>query len=246
MCSCHSIPECCVMFSGVKLSMGLFVLFNFDNLTSARITNLRGIINFYQQETIDSQLQLATLKYQNEKLSCENEKLKRVINIKDQLLNKYKVKLRGALCFNTKLRINILDAKKEVINKDHKFVLKNTFSARNSISRQLQVSPLDTSTRTTEFMAKVRFLQHTCLLSFQKASMAIDLCFNLFFSKLHPARFVPSPATLSSWNVILGEVDKINLRKKIVGSPYDFHIWADNSNKAGNDRHVCWHPHLEQ
>ena len=27
MCSCHSIPECCVMFSGVKLSMGLFALF---------------------------------------------------------------------------------------------------------------------------------------------------------------------------------------------------------------------------
>ena len=61
MCSCHSIPECCVMFSGVKLSMGWFVLFIFDNLTSPRITNLRGIINFYQQETTDSQLQLATL-----------------------------------------------------------------------------------------------------------------------------------------------------------------------------------------
>ena len=27
MCSGHSIPECCVMFSGVKLSMGSFVLF---------------------------------------------------------------------------------------------------------------------------------------------------------------------------------------------------------------------------
>ena len=26
MCSCHSIQECCVMFSGVKLSMGSFVL----------------------------------------------------------------------------------------------------------------------------------------------------------------------------------------------------------------------------
>ena len=26
MCSCHSIPECCVMFSGVKSSMGSFVL----------------------------------------------------------------------------------------------------------------------------------------------------------------------------------------------------------------------------
>ena len=27
VCSCHSIPECCVMFSGVKLSIGSFVLF---------------------------------------------------------------------------------------------------------------------------------------------------------------------------------------------------------------------------
>ena len=27
MCSCHSIPECCVMFSGDKLSMGSFILF---------------------------------------------------------------------------------------------------------------------------------------------------------------------------------------------------------------------------
>ena len=27
MCSCHSIPECFVMFSGVKVSMGSFVLF---------------------------------------------------------------------------------------------------------------------------------------------------------------------------------------------------------------------------
>ena len=27
MCSCHSILECCVMFSLVKLSMGSFVLF---------------------------------------------------------------------------------------------------------------------------------------------------------------------------------------------------------------------------
>ena len=28
MCSCHSILECCVMFSRVKLSMGSFVLFS--------------------------------------------------------------------------------------------------------------------------------------------------------------------------------------------------------------------------
>ena len=28
MCSCHSILECCVMFSGVKLSIRSFVLFH--------------------------------------------------------------------------------------------------------------------------------------------------------------------------------------------------------------------------
>ena len=27
MCNCHSIPECCVMFSGIKLSIRLFNLF---------------------------------------------------------------------------------------------------------------------------------------------------------------------------------------------------------------------------
>ena len=29
MCSCHSILECCVTFSGVKLSIRSFVLFKF-------------------------------------------------------------------------------------------------------------------------------------------------------------------------------------------------------------------------
>ena len=32
MCSCHSIPKCCVMFSGVKLSMGSFILFHSRDL----------------------------------------------------------------------------------------------------------------------------------------------------------------------------------------------------------------------
>ena len=33
MCSCHSILECCVMFSGVKLSIGSFVLFLLSRVT---------------------------------------------------------------------------------------------------------------------------------------------------------------------------------------------------------------------
>ena len=32
MCGCHSIPEFCVMFCGVKLSIGLFVLFAYDKV----------------------------------------------------------------------------------------------------------------------------------------------------------------------------------------------------------------------
>ena len=32
MCSCHTILECCVMFSGVKLSMGSSVLFKCPGL----------------------------------------------------------------------------------------------------------------------------------------------------------------------------------------------------------------------
>ena len=87
-------------------------------------------------------------------------------------------------------------------------------------------------------MAKARFMQHTCMLSFQKASMAIDLCFNLFFGCNPPTQFVPSPSTLAIWNNILGEVDKINLRTRFAASRYDFHLWADDSNKGGNERHV--------
>ena len=41
MCGCHSIPECCVMFSGVKLSMGSFVLFiGKEILISSTVTNI--------------------------------------------------------------------------------------------------------------------------------------------------------------------------------------------------------------
>ena len=55
MCSCHSILECCVTFSGVKLSIRLFVLF------------------IYLLDGISQALQLNHVKYQvlHEKSSCE-------------------------------------------------------------------------------------------------------------------------------------------------------------------------------
>ena len=85
------------------------------------------------------------------------------------------------------------------------------------------LSPTHTISRTAEFMAKLRFFQYTYLLSFQKASLAINLCFNLFFGIPPLDRFVPSQVTLSTWNIVLGEADKINLRRKFNQSQYEFH-----------------------
>ena len=47
MCSCHSVAECCVMFSGVKLSMGSFVLFQYK-------LALSKISFFFSQKTISA------------------------------------------------------------------------------------------------------------------------------------------------------------------------------------------------
>ena len=80
-------------------------------------------------------------------------------------------------------------------------------------------------------MAKVRFLQHTCMLPFQKTSL-------LFFGRSPLPDCIPSPSTLSTWNNILAEADKIDLRSRFSASKSDFHLWADGSNKGGDDRHV--------
>ena len=46
MCSCQSIPECCVMFSGVKLSMRSFVLLS-------RLKSDKQIQNFKAKNKLD-------------------------------------------------------------------------------------------------------------------------------------------------------------------------------------------------
>ena len=44
MCSCHSILKCCIMFSGVKLSMGSFVLFmSLQVVTTQEVSNVRAL-----------------------------------------------------------------------------------------------------------------------------------------------------------------------------------------------------------
>ena len=51
-------------------------------------------------------------------------------------------------------------------------------------------------------------------------------------------KFDPSSLTIASWNLYLGEFDKIHLRESFKASRYETHIWADDSNKGGSDRHV--------
>ena len=83
------------------------------------------------------------------------------------------------------------------------------------------------------------------MLSFQKASLATDHCFNFrFFGCNPPTQFVRSPvlATLAKKNT-LREVDKINVRTRFAASQYDFHLWADDSKKGGNERHAVGVPH---
>ena len=138
--------------------------------------------------------------------------------MKSKQLKKSSRFLRGSRVLVTKLRRKLLEANS---NPNSKYVLKETFANRKGAS-----------------ISKVRFLQHTCLLSFQKVSHVIDLCFHLFFGCAPPANFVPSPATVSSWNICLGEVDKIHLRTKFKDSSYEAHIWADDPNKGSCDRHV--------
>ena len=41
VCSCHSILECCVMFSGVKVSMGSFVLLHYGTGFNLYVTGRR-------------------------------------------------------------------------------------------------------------------------------------------------------------------------------------------------------------
>ena len=65
-----------------------------------------------------------------------------------------------------------------------------------------------------------------------------------------PVQYVPSPSTLSAWNIILAERDKINLRHHFQNTRYECHIWADDPNKGNTDRHVVgihtWNPDTEK
>ena len=88
------------------------------------------------------------------------------------------------------------------------------------------------------FMACIRYLQDVCLLSSRKTPIAFHLIFSILFNCSPPASLVVSQTTLSDWNVLLGEADKLIVLKRFRNSKYDFHIWSDDSNKGGEERHI--------
>ena len=88
------------------------------------------------------------------------------------------------------------------------------------------------------FMACVRYVQHACLLSYQKTPVALRLIFNILFNCSPLKNFVVSPTTLSDWNVLLGEAYKLILRKRFSNSNYDFHLWSNDYHKGGKKRHI--------
>ena len=78
---------------------------------------------------------------------------------------------------------------------------------------------------------------HLCYF-YQKTPVALHLIFNILFNCSPPTNFIVSPTTLSDWNVLLGEADKLILRKRFSNSKYDFHLWSDDSHKGGEERHI--------
>ena len=64
------------------------------------------------------------------------------------------------------------------------------------------------------FMACIRYLEDACLLSSQKTPIAFHLIFSILFNCSPPANLVVSQTTLSDWNVLLGEADKLIVLKR--------------------------------
>ena len=78
---------------------------------------------------------------------------------------------------------------------------------------------------------------HVCFVS-QKTPIALHLIFSILFNCSPTANVGVSSSTLADWNILLGEAGKLIFRKRFASSQYDFHIWSDDSNKGGKERHI--------
>ena len=72
-------------------------------------------------------------------------------------------------------------------------------------------------------------MQHACLLFNQRTPVALHLIFNILLDCSPPTNLAVSLTTLSDWNVLSGEADKLISRKHFSNYKYDFHLWSDDS-----------------
>lgn len=135
-------------------------------------------------------LQIQLKKCQN-KLTSTEKKEKQVSN-----------KLRGTRSASSKLKKKF-QGNNEFVKKGYSLV--ETFAHGNNGYNQ----------RTLMFMACVRYMQHASLLSYQKTPVALHLIFNILFDCSPPTKFIVSPTTLSDWNVLLGEANKLNFTQAL-------------------------------
>ncbi|XP_068721450.1 uncharacterized protein [Montipora capricornis] len=178
------------------------------------IQTLRKSIVFLRRRNSDLKKETLTL----QKQVTKQDKLLKTTSLKKNDTIK---KLRGAKSVATKLK-NQLKQKGDVLNS---YYLVDTFAhGKNGANH-----------RSVMFMACIRYLQHACLLSNQKAPIALHLIFSILFNCSPPKNLIVSPTTLSDWNVLL---DKLILCKRFANSKYDFHVWSDDSNKGGKERHI--------
>ena len=87
-------------------------------------------------------------------------------------------------------------------------------------------------------MAQVRFMKIACLLSNQKAALALHLNHHIRTGEApHKGLGTTiSPTTLAEWNLLLGEVDKSVLKDELSTIEFDIAVFADDSNKRGEDQ----------
>ena len=172
------------------------------------------------------------------KLQSEAKKRERILKSTELKTKQVSNKLRGTKSACAKLKRQLKENDENV--KKSRYSLVDTFSHGKN----------GTNHRTVMFMACMRYLQHACLLSSQKTPIALHLIFSISFNCSPPANVVVSPSTLADWNILLGEADKLILRKKLASSRYDFHVWSDDSNKGGEERHIVgvrtWCPEINK
>ena len=148
---------------------------------------------------LELKLELASLKLSNEQLTKENEALNKINTLKLKQIKRYQLQLRGAHVSLTKLRkrldLQCVVQRRSKYSLKESFNMKSQWNVKNKNQEKSSVNTnsiaIDNKGRTVEFLAKVRFLQHTCILSFQKTCLALELCFDLFFGCNPPPDFIP-------------------------------------------------------